>query len=40
MRATLGLEKRYGKGTVFKGCSLMEGATALERSRQIGGHKA
>ena len=40
VRATLGLEKRYGKGTVFKGCSLMEGATALERSRQIGGHKA
>lgn len=40
VQATLGLEKRYGKGTVFKGCSLMEGATALERSRQIGGHKA
>lgn len=40
VQATLGLEKRYGKGTVFKGYSLMEGATALERSRQIGGHRA
>ena len=40
VRATLGLQKRFGKCAVFKGCDLMEGATALERARQIGGHRA
>jgi DNA polymerase V len=40
VRATLNLEKRYGKGAVFKAYNLMEGATVLERNHQIGGHKA
>lgn len=39
VRATLGLQKRYGKCAVFKAYDLMEGATALERGKQIGGHR-
>ncbi|MBO4873198.1 MAG: DNA methylase [Lachnospiraceae bacterium] len=31
---------RYGANAVFKGINLLKGATALERNRQIGGHKA
>ncbi len=34
------LKKRYGKNAVLKGTSFLEGATARERNRQIGGHKA
>ena len=34
------LKKKYGKNAVFKGMNLLEGATALDRNRQIGGHKA
>lgn len=37
---TIKLRKRYGKNAVLKGASLQEGATALERGKQIGGHKA
>ena len=36
----LNLKKRYGKNAVLKGMNLEEGATARERNRQIGGHKA
>lgn len=36
----LNLKKKYGKNAVFKGMNMEEGATALERNRQIGGHKA
>lgn len=36
----LRLQKRYGKNAVLKGMNLQEGATAMERNRQIGGHKA
>ncbi|MBQ3009731.1 MAG: DNA methylase [Oscillospiraceae bacterium] len=36
----LNLKKKYGKNAVFKGMNLEEGATALDRNRQIGGHKA
>ena len=31
---------RYGKNAVLKGTNFTEGATARERNRQIGGHKA
>ncbi len=34
------IRRRYGSAAVFKGKDLLEGATALERSRQIGGHRA
>ncbi|MBO5366826.1 MAG: hypothetical protein J6A39_09425, partial [Peptococcaceae bacterium] len=34
------IKQRYGKNAVLKGMNLQEGATARERNRQIGGHKA
>ncbi len=39
-QAVLGLKKRFGKNAVIKGMNLEEGATAMDRNRQIGGHKA
>lgn len=38
--AMLGIKQKYGKNAILKGMSLEEGATAMERNRQIGGHKA
>lgn len=38
--AMLNIKKKYGKNAIFKGMNMEEGATALERNRQIGGHKA
>lgn len=39
-QAILELQKRYGKNAVLRGTDLEEGATTMERNRQIGGHKA
>ena len=36
----LRLRERYGKNAVLKGMNLLKGATAVERNRQIGGHRA
>ena len=38
--AMLALRKKYGRNILFRGMNLLEGATAMERSRQIGGHRA
>ena len=38
--AMLSLRKKYGRNILFKGMNLLEGATAMERNRQIGGHRA
>ena len=38
--AMLALRKKYGKNVLVKGMNLLEGATAMERGRQIGGHRA
>lgn len=38
--AVLDIKKKYGKNAIFKGMNLVEGATAIERNGQIGGHKA
>ncbi len=38
--AMLGIQKKYGKNAILKGTNLQEGATAIERNKQIGGHKA
>lgn len=38
--AIVKIKKKYGKNAIIKGMNLEEGATALERNRQIGGHKA
>ncbi len=37
--AVLSVREKYGANAVFKGISLLEGATALERNEQIGGHR-
>lgn len=39
-QATLKLQERYGKNVILKGMNLQQGATTIERNRQIGGHKA
>ena len=39
-KAVLDIKKKYGKNAVLKGMNLIEGATAVARNRQIGGHKA
>jgi DNA polymerase V len=38
--AMLDIKKKFGKNAIVKGTSLQEGATAMDRNRQIGGHKA
>jgi len=35
----LELKRRYGKNAILKGMNLEEGATAIERNREVGGHK-
>ncbi len=39
-KALLDIRDKYGKNAVVKGLNLQEGATAIERNSQIGGHKA
>ena len=39
-RALLEIRDKYGKNAIVKGLNMQEGATAIERNRQIGGHKA
>ncbi len=39
-KAILGIKQKYGKNALLKGMSLENGATAIERNNQIGGHKA
>lgn len=39
-KTMLSIKKKYGKNAILKGMNLEEGATAKERNRQIGGHKA
>ena len=39
-QALLSIKKKYGKKAILKGMNLEEGATAVERNKQIGGHKA
>ena len=34
------IKKKYGKNSILKGLNFEEGATAKERNKQIGGHKA
>lgn len=38
--AMLQIQEKYGKNAILKGTNLQEGATARERNKQIGGHKA
>lgn len=38
--AMLEIKKKHGKNAILKGMNLEEGATTVDRNRQIGGHKA
>lgn len=38
--AVLDIKKKFGKNAILKGLNFEEGATAIERNNQIGGHKA
>ena len=39
-QAVIRIKKKFGKNAIVKGMNLEEGATAMDRNRQIGGHKA
>ena len=39
-KAMLKIKKKYGRNAILKGMNLEEGATTIERNRQVGGHKA
>ncbi len=39
-RTMIEIKKKYGKNAILKGMNLEEGATAKDRNRQIGGHRA
>jgi len=38
--AQIAIKERFGKNAILKGINFEEGATAIERNAQIGGHKA
>ena len=38
--AMLTIKHKFGKNAVLKGTNYTDGATAKDRNRQIGGHKA
>ena len=38
--ARLKIKEHFGKNAILRGLNFAEGATAKERNRQIGGHKA
>jgi len=38
--AVITAKKKYGKNAIVKGMNLKEGATTMDRNRQIGGHQA
>lgn len=39
-QAMLSIKKKHGKNAILKGMNLEDGATTMDRNRQIGGHKA
>ena len=36
----ISIKNKYGKNSIIKGLDLIEGATAIDRNNQVGGHKA
>lgn len=38
--AIIAIKKKYGRNAILKGMNFEEGATAIERNGQVGGHKA
>ena len=39
-KAMIEIKSKFGKNAVLKGMDLQKNATAIERNRQIGGHKS
>ncbi|MDX9872445.1 MAG: DNA methylase [Clostridia bacterium] len=39
-KAILEIKKKHGKNAILKGMNLEEGATTVDRNKQVGGHKA
>ena len=39
-QAVLEIRRKYGKNAILKGMNFQEGATTIDRNKQIGGHKA
>ena len=39
-KALIDIRDKFGKNAIIKGLNMHEGATAMERNKQIGGHKA
>ncbi|MBR4550155.1 MAG: DNA methylase, partial [Oscillospiraceae bacterium] len=39
-KALISIRDRYGKNAIVKGLNMRESATAMERNKQIGGHRA
>ena len=39
-KALLSIRDKYGKNAIVKGLNMQEGATAIERNKQVGGHRA
>lgn len=39
-QAVLSIKKKYGKNAILRGMNLEDGATAMARNNQVGGHKA
>ena len=39
-KTLIDIKKKHGKNAIVKGMNLEDGATAIERNKQIGGHKA
>lgn len=39
-KTILDIKSRYGKNAILKGMDFVDGATTIERNKQIGGHKA
>ena len=39
-RAMVDIKQKFGKNAIVKGMNLEDGATAISRNEQIGGHKA
>lgn len=39
-KTLIGIRDKFGKNAIVKGLNMHEGATAMERNKQIGGHKA
>ncbi|MBO7386763.1 MAG: DNA methylase, partial [Lachnospiraceae bacterium] len=39
-QAVITIKNKYGKNAILKGMNLCEGATSIDRNKQIGGHKA